>query len=70
MYAIRSYYVPFGGTDAAALQRSGAGPVATLSIPTRYVHSPNETIHKKDLQAGIDLLAKFLEQADKCKLEF
>jgi len=62
--------LPFGGTDAAALQRSGAGPVATLSIPTRYVHSPNETIHKKDLQAGIDLLAKFLEQADKCKLEF
>jgi tetrahedral aminopeptidase len=61
--------LPFGGTDAAGFQRSGAA-VCTLSVPTRYVHSPNEMINKKDLQAGVDLLVKFLEQAHKVKLEF
>lgn len=62
--------LPFGGTDAMGLQRFGKGAVATLSIPTRNVHSANEIIHKKDLKAGIDLLAKFLEFAHQCKLEF
>ena len=62
--------LPFGGTDAAGMQRFGKGPVCTLSVPTRYAHSPNEMIHKKDVQAGIDLLVKFIEEYDKCRLEF
>ena len=62
--------LPFGGTDAGAMQRSGKGPVCTLSVPTRYGHSPNEMVHKKDVEATIQLLIKFIEECEKCKLEF
>ena len=55
--------LPRGGTDAGAMQRAKSGARAvTLSIPTRHVHSVNETVHKDDVQAGIDLLAAFLSQ--------
>jgi len=62
--------LPFGGTDAMAMQRYGKGAVCTLSVPTRYVHSPNEIIHKKDLEATISLLVKFIEASEACKLAF
>ncbi|MBN2461405.1 MAG: M42 family metallopeptidase [Candidatus Cloacimonetes bacterium] len=62
--------LPFGGTDAAAMQRYGRGPVCTLSIPTRYVHSPNEMLHRRDVEAAIDLLVKFITNIKDCKLEF
>jgi putative aminopeptidase FrvX len=62
--------LPFGGTDAMAMQRHGNGAVCTLSVPARYVHSPNEIIHKKDLEATIALLVKFIEASETCKLEF
>ncbi len=62
--------LPFGGTDAAAMQRFGKGPVCTLSIPTRYAHSPNEMLHKNDIKSAIDLLVKFIEEYKDCKLEF
>jgi len=55
--------LPRGGTDAGAMQRTGPGARAvTLSIPTRYIHSVNETANRKDIQGGIDLLAAFLSQ--------
>jgi len=55
--------LPRGGTDAGAMQRSRSGARAvTLSIPTRYIHSVNETVCKTDVQAGIDLLSRFLSQ--------
>ena len=62
--------LPFGGTDAAAMQRFGKGPVCTLSIPTRYGHSPSEMVHKKDVEATIQLLVKFIEECEDCKLKF
>lgn len=62
--------LPFGGTDAMAMQRYGKGAVCTLSVPTRYVHSPNEIVHKKDLEATINLLVKFIENSEACKLAF
>lgn len=62
--------LPFGGTDAMGMQAFGQGPVCTLSVPTRYVHSPNEVIHKGDLEATVKLLVSFLERAHECKLEF
>jgi endoglucanase len=44
------------------MQRSRAGiKTMTLSIPTRYIHTVTETIHQRDLQAAIDLLAAWLE---------
>lgn len=53
--------LPLGGTDAAALQRARSGSRAiTLSIPTRYIHTVTETIHKRDLHAGLDLLVAYL----------
>jgi len=51
-----------GGTDAGPMQRSRGGFRAmTLSVPTRYIHTVTECIHKRDLQASIDLLAAWLE---------
>jgi endoglucanase len=56
--------LPRGGTDAGAMQRVRGGSAAiTLSTPTRYVHTVNEMVHKTDVQAGIDLLARVLEGA-------
>jgi endoglucanase len=56
--------LPRGGTDAGALQLTKEGVAAvTISIPTRYVHSVIESAHVRDIEATIDLLAAFLEQA-------
>jgi len=62
--------LPFGGTDASAMQRNGGGAVCTLSVPTRHVHSPNEIIHKRDLEATIALLVRFIEASEACRLAF
>lgn len=56
--------LPRGGTDAGAIQRVQSGCAAiTLSIPTRYLHSVNETASITDIDACIELLARFLEEA-------
>ena len=56
--------LPFGGTDAAGVQRLHGGiPAITLSVPCRYVHTPNEMVSERDVQAAIDLLARYLEEA-------
>ncbi len=55
--------LPLGGTDAGALQRARSGSRAiTLSIPTRYIHTVTETIHRKDLEAGLALLVAYLQK--------
>lgn len=54
--------LPRGGTDAGAMQRVRAGVAAgTLSVPTRYIHSSVEMVHKDDVEANIALLAAFVE---------
>jgi tetrahedral aminopeptidase len=56
--------LPRGGTDAGSVQRSRAGvPSITLSIPCRYVHTVNEMVSESDVEACINLLARFLEEA-------
>lgn len=46
-----------GGTDAGAIHLSRAGvPSGTISIPTRYVHSPSEMVDIRDVQACVDLV--------------
>jgi len=56
--------LPRGGTDAAAMQLSQAGAAAiTISVPTRYLHSVNETASIADIDACVDLLTRFLEEA-------
>jgi endoglucanase len=48
------------GTDARAIQLSRAG-VATglISIPARYLHTPNEMVHLGDIENTIRLLMAF-----------
>ena len=49
----------FGGTDTAALQRTGAGiPAGALSIPTRYIHSPSELCAVCDVENAAALLVQ------------
>lgn len=51
-----------GGTDTSQMQIAGAGSHAgCISLPTRYVHSPVETIDSDDLKACGDLLIAFIE---------
>ena len=53
--------LPFGGTDAGAMQTSRGGiPVCTISVPCRYVHSACETIDMRDMDAGLKLLQQYL----------
>ncbi len=62
--------LPHGGTDAGSLQIAQSGvAVITLSIPTRYVHSVVESADVGDIEAAIDLLAAFLENADNVRVE-
>ncbi len=54
--------LPLGATDNAAQQRSRAGSKAiALSVPTRYVHTVTETLHKQDLYATLALLEAYLK---------
>jgi putative aminopeptidase FrvX len=55
--------LPLGGTDAGAIQRSRSGVASiTLSLPSRYVHTVQETVHKDDLSAALKLLTAWLSQ--------
>jgi putative aminopeptidase FrvX len=56
--------LPLGGTDAGGVQRLHGGIAAiTLSVPCRYVHTPNEMVSGEDVQGAITLLARYLEEA-------
>jgi len=53
--------LPGGSTDAAAMQKTRGGTVsATLSLPSRYVHTVNEMVHMDDIEADISLLVHYL----------
>lgn len=53
--------LPFGATDACAIQTSRGGVrVCTLSIPCRYVHSACEVIDLRDVEAAKALLVAYL----------
>jgi endoglucanase len=49
----------FIGTDGLSLMK-GDIPTACLSFPTRYTHSPFETVHERDLDLMVDLLEAFV----------
>lgn len=53
------------GTDADAIhdQRHGVA-TAVLSIPNRYMHSPNELISLSDLDNAVKLLVEFVKSMD------
>ena len=55
-----------GTTNATAIElASGGTRVAAISAPVRYIHSPVGMVNKHDIECQIELLAKFLEVADK-----
>ena len=47
------------GCRRCAARRAGTKAI-TISVPTRYVHTITEAIHKKDVRAAVDLLAAWL----------
>ncbi len=48
------------GTDADAMVKAGAGCATGLvSIPNRYMHSPNEVVSRSDLTNAARLIAEF-----------
>lgn len=50
-----------GGTDAGAMQRSRGGiHSGCISIPTRYIHSPQEFCHESDVVDSANLIAAFV----------
>lgn len=53
------------GTDADAMIKSGPG-IATglVSIPNRYMHSPNEVVSLKDLTEAAAVIAEFVRGID------
>jgi len=52
-----------GATDAAAIQLAREGvPVGTVSIPTRYIHSPIEVLDLNDAVNSSKLLAAFAKE--------
>lgn len=52
----------FGGTDSGAIHLTKGGiPAGVLSIPTRYVHSPSETVDRRDVEATVRLLVALLK---------
>lgn len=54
--------LPYGGTDAMAMQVSRGGmPVGTVSIPCRYVHSACEVVDLRDVEAAKKLLLEYLK---------
>ena len=49
----------FGGTDTGVIQRAAGGTKAgAVSIPTRYIHSPNEMASISDIEYAVKLLAR------------
>jgi len=53
------------GTDAVSLQVAASGaPTAVISIPLRYMHTPVEMVHTKDITRVARLLAEFMAELD------
>jgi endoglucanase len=49
------------GTDADAMIHSGAGTATgVISIPNRYMHSPNELVSLSDLESAARVIAGFI----------
>ncbi len=53
-----------GTTDAYGMQMTREGvPTAVLSVPTRYVHTPSQLVHQRDVEGAIAILRSFLGQS-------
>lgn len=60
-----------GTTDASAIYVTKQGiPSVVVSVPTRYMHSGVEVISINDLENGINLISKSLENIEMLDLKF
>jgi putative aminopeptidase FrvX len=51
------------GTDADAFRRSGvASAIGLVSLPNRYMHSPNEMVSLSDVQGAIEVISTFVQR--------
>jgi putative aminopeptidase FrvX len=51
------------GTDANAIQMTRSGvKTALVSIPNRYMHTPVEVVHKKDVENTVKLVVAFIKK--------
>lgn len=58
-----------GATDAGSINTAGAGvPVAAVSVPCRYIHSPNAILSKQDYKNVISLMKETLARLDESVL--
>lgn len=67
-YGIKHQYeiLVGGATDGSEIHVSKAGVLTgAISIPSRYVHTPEELVDMKDVEAVISLLTKTLEEWEK-----
>jgi endoglucanase len=59
--SIQTEVTEAGAEDCAELQRFEAGkPAVNLAVATRYLHSHNSMIERRDLDRAVDLLVKIL----------
>lgn len=59
-----------GGTDGGRIHLHAQGvPSIVLSIPTRYIHSHNGIIHRKDYESAIHLITAVIRRLDTAKLQ-
>ena len=57
------------GTDARAIQVTRCGiPTGLVSVPLRYMHTSTEVVCLADLEAAVELIARFVldMSADAC----
>lgn len=53
----------FGGTDAGAISQSRGGVLAgVISVPCRYIHSPNSTLYWPDFEASLALASEVVKR--------
>ena len=53
--------LPFGGTDAGAMNLTRSGiPAGCISVPTRYVHTPSEMVSYQDVLDSVRLLLELI----------
>lgn len=58
-----------GGTDAAAIQRSGSGvKTAVLAVPCKYIHSPVSVMNMSDFESVYSLSKCVLKEIERSSL--
>ncbi|MBQ7901961.1 MAG: M42 family peptidase, partial [Clostridia bacterium] len=60
---VQNEILSYGGTDAGAIHTVCDGVISgAISIPLRYIHTPNEMVSEIDIDISIELASKFLQK--------